>query len=409
MFFAPRQLPATYPFVFSTTYNPVSTPPNTAAFLTNFQGLRDWFYGYFNGVQQNGELHKHDDFNEAQCLEYLNQVPDLIRYGVTEANFPIAIQWQSGAFPGGNAHQVPNDNEVACTTELIWSRITYAWGACASLRGNIAEVRTAKAHGNHFEAFEKLKGIKPRLASAAIRLFKLNYSQDLIYPGLKGQSGPVECVKDYAVASYNIVVVNLSSLMCELQILNPNGTFGPEQFKLCNSLAAHSLRRLHDVRETFKTLDCPMGKDVIAWTGVCEQYFKALQLIAGFKIAAGMSDDVIEKPENKTLEEVYIECKVLGDAIYNLKESVDHQVSSCGPNIDNFNIKEGLLLIQKMFDSELLDKISTAIGRYENIKDSFLRPDLIAKFSFDYITSQWHQGEDQVNAWVTSQANVPQM
>jgi len=103
-------------------------------------------------------------------LTYLNKTSDILEHGAT-ANFPYAMQWESGAYPG-SWHQVPNDNEISSSTEILFSRILCATGMMSSTRGHISALRNSISQNNSHQAKECIGGFQERILFAAVRLYK---------------------------------------------------------------------------------------------------------------------------------------------------------------------------------------------------------------------------------------------
>merc|ERR1712217_426964 len=99
MLYVPETLAKSQPCDFSTSYNPTSTPPQTAQNLREAQDLRNNFWNTFTNIQQQGDHVMLDNVDWMALLQYMNKTPDLLEFS-QQANFPYQMQWESGAFPG---------------------------------------------------------------------------------------------------------------------------------------------------------------------------------------------------------------------------------------------------------------------------------------------------------------------
>jgi hypothetical protein len=233
MLFIPERLLRTESYDFSKTYNQTSCPPNVANMLTEAGMMRDMFSSSCDAISQKDQKEIVEGFPFDAVLGYLNSTPAILEYAVNQANFPLLMQWESAAFPG-DMHSVNNDNEVAATTELILSRMLAAWGASFSQRGHIHALRNAISNSDKTQAMTITTTLKDRTMWSAVRLFKLNYSANLLYQGLKNNAGPVECTKEYSIASYMLLELNLSSVMIERQMAQP--VLQPDHLKFITNI-----------------------------------------------------------------------------------------------------------------------------------------------------------------------------
>lgn len=185
MLYVPETLPKSQPVDLSKTYNPQTCPPATAQNLKEIQGLRDNFWNTFNNIQQQGDHAMIDNVDWLPLLTYLNKTPDLLEFS-QQANFPFPMQWESGAFPG-SWHTINDDNEVSATTEILFSRLNCALGLLRSTRGHICALRQAINQSNANRAKEIIGQFMERLVFSCVRMYKLNFSSNFIYPGLKNR------------------------------------------------------------------------------------------------------------------------------------------------------------------------------------------------------------------------------
>lgn len=182
MLFVPKDLPKVYPSDFSKSYDPMQCNPQWAERLNQISALRNNFYSFFSAVAQKSDNELVENVDWLPWMDYLNGVVDLLEFGVKSANFPYDMSWESGASPG-SPFRINNDNERAATTELIFSRLMSSVGMLSTCRGYIMALRAASAQNNEFQVKELVKPLFDRLLFSSVRLYKLNYSGGLIYPG----------------------------------------------------------------------------------------------------------------------------------------------------------------------------------------------------------------------------------
>ena len=272
----------------------------------------------FGHIAERGDHEVIENVDFMTQIAYLEKVPDLMEYSVAGANFPLTMQWESGAFPG-EMYSIQDDNEAAATTELILSRVLSAMGTMSSASGHIAAFRQAVSQHNNFQAKEYLKPILERVMFSCVRLYKLNHSVNLIYPGLHNRPGPIECSKDYALQMYLLCEINMSSIMIEKTFLGE--LMSEESVKMICNNALLSIGKVARVQSAFQSFNCRQTQEVLGYCSAAGFYFESMMLFAILELNRLMSENIIQKI--KDVETLYVENQVLSNHLLDLKEKWD--------------------------------------------------------------------------------------
>jgi len=324
MLYVPTELPKSQPCDFTKTYNPATCPPAIAQNLKELEGLRANFYTTFFNVQQAGDHQMIDNIDWLPLLTYLNKGPELLEYSA-QANFPFPIQWESGAFPG-SWHTINDDNEVSATTEILFSRITCALGLLKSCRGHITALRSAVSTNNRNRSKEVITQFMERLLFACVRMYKLNFSSNFIYPGLKNRPGPLECARDYALSIYMIMEINLSSVMIEKALCNE--FLNDTAVKMICDLAINALDKVTTTRASFQKFNCPQTSEINVFCDSAHTYFNNMIYICTYRLNTLMEDGASDK--TKDIETLYIENNILANHLFDEKKRLEAQIKQSG-------------------------------------------------------------------------------
>ena len=399
MLYVPEHLPKSQPCDFSQTYNPTTCPPAIAQNLKNIEQLRQNFYNTFYNVQQSGDHEMLDQIDWFPLLEYLNKVPDLLEFS-QQANYPFPIQWESGAYPG-SWHTVNDDNEVSATTEILFSRITCAMGLLKSTRGHICALRSAVNTNNSNRSKEIIGQFMERLLFSCVRMYKLNHASNCIYPGLKNRPGPLECARDYALSTYMILEINLSSVMVEKafcqEFLNDTAV------KMINDLAISALDKITTVQASFQKFNCPQTAEVNVFCDAAQTYFNVMICICIFKLNTLMEDGATDK--TKDIETLYTENNILANFLFDEKKRIETKIQ--GGHAHQFVGVENLKHTLSYWNSSLVNAMKKSIGTYEAVKDS-LDKNKFKSYDINTIRAKIVAGHDTVNAFIKKSANIPE-
>ena len=399
MLYVPENLPKSQPCDFKTTYNPSTCPPATAQNLQTIEGLRANFYNTFNNVQQSGDHEMIDNIDWMPLLTYLNKTPDLLEYS-QQANFPFPMQWESGAYPG-SWHTVGDDNEVSATTEILFSRMTCALGLLKSTRGHIVALRSAVNTNNNNRAKEVIGQFMERLLFSCVRMYKLNYSSNSIYPGLKNRPGPLECARDYALSTYMLMEINLASVMIEKALCAEFLNDTTVQF-ICD-LCICALDKVNTVKASFEKFNCPQTAEVIVFCDCAHAYFDNMIYICTYKLNTLMEDGAADK--TKDIETLYHENNLLANYLFDEKKRLEARIQQAGTH--HFVGADSLKHTLSHWNATLINQMKKSVGKYEAIKDTI---DIMKFKSYDLntIKSKIVAGEDRVNSFIKKSANLPE-
>ena len=400
MLYVPENLPKSQPCDFSQTYNPTTCPPAIAQNLKNVEGLRNNFYNTFHNIQTAGEHEMIDQLDWFPLLEYMNKSSDLLEYS-QQANFPFPIQWESGAFPG-SWHTVGDDNEVSATTEILFSRLTCASGLMRSCRGHICALRQAINTSNNNRAKEVIGQFMERLLFACVRMYKLNYSSNYIYPGLKNRPGPLECARDYALSMYMLLEINLSSLMIEKaycqEFLNDTSV------KMICDLAINALDKITTVEASFQKFNCPQTEEVLTFCSAARTFFDNMIYMCVYKLNTLMEDGATDK--TKDIETIYTENNILANHLFDEKKRIEARIAQSNGKHNFVNV-ENLKHSLSHFNSSLINAMKKSIGKYEAVKDT-IDSNRFKSYDINTIKAGLTAGDDKVNAFVKKSAALPE-
>jgi len=399
MLYVPSNLPKSEPCDFTQTYNPTTCPPAIAQNLQEIMGLRSNFYTTFANVQQSGDHEMIDNIDWFPLLTYLNKGAELLEYS-QQANYPFPIQWESGAYPG-SWHTVNDDNEVSATTEILFSRITCALGLLKSTRGHITALRSAVNTNNSNRAKEVITLFMERLLFACVRMYKLNFSSNFIYPGLKNRPGPLECARDYSLSIYMLMEINLSSVMIEKALCQD--FLNDTAVKMICDLAINALDKVITTRASFQKFNCPQSAEVVVFCDSAFAYFNNMIYICIYKLNTLMEDGASDK--TKDIETLYIENNILANHLFDEKKRLEAQIKQAGTH--NFVGSENLKHTLSHWNSELINSMKKSIGKYEAIKDT-IDKNRFKSYDINTIKANIIAGEDKVNAFIKKSANIPE-
>lgn len=398
MLYVPETLPKSQPCDLSKSYNPTTCPPQTAQSLNETQGLRDNFWNTFNNIQQQGDHAMIDNLDWMPLLVYLNKTPDLLEFS-QQANFPYTMQWESGAFPG-SWHTINDDNEVSATTEILFSRLCCALGLLRSTRGHICALRQAISQNNTNRAKEVIGLFMERLVFACVRMYKLNFSSNFIYPGLKNRPGPLECARDYSLSIYMLLEVNLASVMIEKAFCQDY--MNDTAVKMVCDMCINALDKVNTVRASFQKFNCPQTAEVNVFCDAALQYFNNMIYICTFKLNSLMEDGAADK--TKDIETLYVEQNILANYLFDQKKVLENQEKQMTQH--QFVGAENIRHLLCHMDSSLINAMKKSVGKYQAVKDT-IDMNRFKTYDINMIKANIVAGEDKVNAYIKHSANVP--
>jgi len=274
------------------------------------------------------------------------------------------MEWYSTGAPG-ELCSVNDDNEVAATREMILSRMLGAWGSSYSLRGHIQALRNAISNNDKVQAFAITATCKERTMWSAVRLFKMNYSATLIFPGLKNRSGPVECTKDYSFGSYMLLELNLSSVMVERQLANQ--MLMPNHLQFIINICLIALEKIPRVKATFDQWDLPQSGEVRSFCAAAEVYYEAMMYGSILLLNVMMEDGIGEK--TKGAEALIVENLILSNHLFGLIEKAENEMI---PKMEKHKFvgKAGLQHTLNAMNLHFVTKMEKAKSVYEMVKDT---------------------------------------
>lgn len=399
MLYVPGTLPKSQPCDFTQTYNPTTCPPAIAQMLKELEGLRANFYNTFYNVQQAGDHQMIDNMDWMPLLTYLNKTPDLLEYS-QQANFPFPIQWESGAYPG-SWHTVGDDNEVSATTEILFSRLTCALGLLKSTQGHITALRQAINTNNSNRAKEVIGQFMERLLFACVRMYKLNYSSNSIYPGLKNRPGPLECARDYALSIYMIMEINLASVMIEkafcAEFMNDKAV------QMICDIALNALDKVTTVKASFQKFNCPQTAEVNVFCDAADRYFNNMIYICVYKLNSLMEDGAADK--TKDIETLYIENNILANYLFDEKKRLEAMAQQMQSH--NFVGSDNIRHLLSHWNAALINQMKKSVGKYEAVKDT-IDKNRFRTYELSTIKANIIAGPDSVNNYIKKSANIPE-
>lgn len=397
MLFIPERLLKTSHYDFSKTYSQ-NCPPNFANMLSDAEMMRNMFTGTCDALSEKKDTDVVENFPFDAALEYLNRTPEILDFAVNQANFPLLMEWESAAYPG-QISCINDDNEVAATTEIILSRMLAAWGASYSLRGHIHALRTAISNKDKIQALAVTETCKQRTGWSAVRLFKMNYAANILYPGLKGRTGPVETTKEYALASYMLLELNLTSVMIERTLAT--ALLMPNHLQFIINLSMIAVRKLPVVKQAFDTFALPQSDEVRAFCAASEVYYDAMIFGCMLLLNIMMEEGVCDK--TKGAEALYVENNILACHLFGLiKKAEDEMI----PKMDKHKFvgRDGLQHTLNTMNLHFVAQMQKAKSVYEMVKDNI--DGKFDSWNLDTIRNGLVFGADVIGDFVAKDANI---
>lgn len=184
MLLIPKTIPTCYNPNLVEAFQANTTPKSTLDMVILHDQGRKKFYNYFTQIQQNPDLDiKFDDFNNLKG--YLYTVYDIYEQVCTNSG-SILDHKQSNVYYSTwvnrqNTQVIVNrpSREVTSTLEVIFSKMTYAFGMLKSLQGFNQRLWSDRKN------FASLKAgiieILNRLDEGSQRIAKLYYARDVVW------------------------------------------------------------------------------------------------------------------------------------------------------------------------------------------------------------------------------------
>lgn len=161
------------------SFNNFGTGPQVAAKIQQLNGLRENFYNYVEVLEKAAPNQLIGELNWMPMFEYIHNGPDLLELGVKVANLPFNFRYACILSPSKDI-TINDNNEVACTIEMIMSRYSYAFAVLKSCSGHLYKFREAARSKANDQATALIKEIKERIKNAALRIYKMWGTENLI-------------------------------------------------------------------------------------------------------------------------------------------------------------------------------------------------------------------------------------